>query len=90
MALIVGGAPILGQQFVEAVLGDVGDASEDVGEPGLRIDVGFRDTLEPGARLLDYPHCSSSRRRSCALMPARRFSPRSPEPWLRSVAQIRA
>ena len=38
-ALIFCGAPVPGEQFVETVLGDVGDAREDVGEPGLRIDV---------------------------------------------------
>lgn len=37
--MIVDGAPIPWQQFVEAVQGDVGDASENLGEPGLRNDV---------------------------------------------------
>ena len=37
--MIVDGAPIPWHQFVAAVQGDVGDASENVGELGLRIDV---------------------------------------------------
>lgn len=31
--------PIPWQQFVEAVLGDVGDPREDIGKPGLGIDI---------------------------------------------------
>ena len=38
-ALILCGAPVPRKQFMETVLGDVGDAREDVGEPSLRIDV---------------------------------------------------
>lgn len=38
-ALIFGCAPIPWQQFVETVLGDVGDAAEHIGKPCLRIDV---------------------------------------------------
>ena len=37
--MILCGAPVPGKQFVETVLRDVGDAREDVGQPGLRIDV---------------------------------------------------
>lgn len=31
--------PVAGQEFGEAILRGVGDALEDVGEPGLRVDV---------------------------------------------------
>lgn len=37
--MILGGAPVPGKQFMETALGDVGDARENVGEPGLRINV---------------------------------------------------
>ena len=38
-ALVLGSAPVPRKQFMETVLGNVGDARESVGEPGLRIDV---------------------------------------------------
>ena len=39
MALIVCGTPVPGKQFVETALWDVCDLRENIGEPGLRIDV---------------------------------------------------
>ena len=36
--MILCGAPVPGKQFVETVLGDVGDARENIGELG-RIDI---------------------------------------------------
>ena len=37
--MIFGGAPIPGKQFVETTLWDVWDLRENIGEPGLGIDV---------------------------------------------------
>ena len=45
------------QQFLEAVLRGVGDAREDVGEPGLRVDVvelsGADEAIDDGGPLGD-------------------------------------
>ena len=39
LALIVCGAPVPGKQFVETALWDVCDLRENIGQPGLRIDI---------------------------------------------------
>lgn len=49
----------------------------------LTIDIGFGDALEPGAEVVDYPSCSISPRRGCALMQERRSSPINCKQWFR-------